>query len=403
MRAWRGVAVGLAWLLGLAACGGGGAEAVRPPAPVEFATFQEADVVFGQHVFAFNDPNQGEARPGPGTLACPGIPAVGPLFVPDIDNHRVLGFAQAPILNNLEANFVLGQPGFAFASPGVGATAMRGPSAACVGVGRLFVADTGNHRVLIYAGVPNARGAGAAIALGQTNLFSATPGDGARGLYGPTGLAVAAGRVIVTDRLNHRVLIWNQVPTQSSTPADLVLGQADFESVRFNRGASVGPDTLFDPYGVWSDGERLVEAERGNHRVLIWSHFPEVNGQPADLVLGQPDGFSREARAGRSGLERPCSVCSAGPTLFVADAGNHRVLQWTSFPVVSAAPADRVLGQADFDHRAPNDADQDGVEDTDSSARTLKGKNGVLTVGITSGTLFVGDAGNHRLLVFRGP
>jgi hypothetical protein len=402
VRSWRRVVAGLTWILSLAACGGGASETPGVAAPAVFATFQEADVVFGQQIFAFHDANQGAPLPGPGTLACPGIPAVGPLFVPDIDNHRVLGFAQAPILNNLEANFVLGQADFDFASPGVGATAMRGPSAAFVGAGRLLVADTGNHRVLIYAGVPDSRGAGAAVALGQVDLFTAAPGQGASGLNGPTGLTVAAGRVIVTDRLNHRVLIWNRIPTVSGTPADLVLGQADFESVRLNRGGIIGPATLFDPYGVWSDGERLVVADRGNHRVLIWGRFPHVNGQPADLVLGQPDGVSREARAGSTGLDRPCGVYGVGERLFVADAGNHRVLLWDAFPQANGASADGVLGQSDFDHRAPNDTDQDGTEDTDSSARTLKGKNGVLTVGMASGTLFVGDAGNHRLLVFRG-
>ena len=50
----------------------------------------------------------------------------------------------------------------------------------------------------------------------------------------------------------------------------------------------------------------------------------------------------------------------------------------------------------------PLSVDQDGQENPESSARTLKSKGSVLTVRISGRTIFVGDPGNHRLLVFRG-
>lgn len=389
--------------LGLLACGGGGGtdEAPGATSPLMFAPFASADVVFGQPIFGFNDQNQGFPSPNAATLACPGIPSTGPLFVPDEENHRVLGFAQTPILNNLDASFVLGQPDFQFAFPAVGATSMRAPTAACVAAGRLVVSDTGNHRVLLYDGVPHSKGAAAAVALGQPDLVSASFNAADWGLNRPAGVAFAGGKLVVADGGNHRVLVWFGMPSSSGAPADLVLGQADFGGTLLNRGAGPTRSTLFDPYGVWTDGTRLVVADRGNHRVLIWNTFPTTHGQPADVILGQPNGTTRVPADGRLGLEYPAGVAAQGEQLFVADAGNHRVLLWNAWPTADRQPAEGVLGQSTFDHDAPNDSNQDAQEDRESSARTFKSKQLVLTVGVDGPTLFVGDTGNHRLLVFQ--
>jgi hypothetical protein len=79
---------------------------------------------------------------------------------------------------------------------------------------------------------------------------------------------------------------------------------------------------------------------------------PVTNGQSADLVLGQPDFTSSEANnGGRSerSLSWPQSVAAVGDRLWVADAGNARVLQWNAMPVPNFAAADLVLGQLWFD------------------------------------------------------
>ncbi len=403
-RGWK------AWIvsslaLGLLACGGGGGGGpeglVGPPVgPPVFEPFQEAKVVFGQPVFVFNDANQGAPAPGPGTLACPGVPGVGPLFVPDSENHRVLGFAQTPILNNLHANFVLGQPDFQFDLPGLGATAMHEPTSACVDGGRLYVVDSGNHRVLVFGSVPTSKGAAAQAAVGQPDLVTALPAAGRSGLRAPTCLALGGGKVAISDSGNHRVLLWLGADIASGAPADVVLGQADFDGSLPNRGIATGRDTMADPYGVWTDGVRLIVADRGNNRVLLWNTFPRTNGQPADVILGQFDGTSSEALPPDVGLRRPCSVDCDGTRLYVADAGNHRVLVFDGLPEADGAPAQDVIGQSGFEFVAPNDDDQDGSEDAVPSARTFKSKDGILTVRVDGRTLFVGDSGNHRLLVF---
>ena len=67
-------------------------------------------------------------------------------------------------------------------------------------------------------------------------------------------------------------------------------------------------------------------------------------------------------------------------------------------PVASGQPANLVLGQSDFSHRAPNDDDQDGVTDG-ATERTLHHPTGLAVAGQF---LVVTDTYNHRYLLFRG-
>jgi hypothetical protein len=163
---------------------------------------------------------------------------------------------------------------------------------------------------------------------------------------------------------------------------------------------------------VWSDGEKLVVIDDSNNRVLVWTTFPSVSFQPADLVLGQGD-FTHntkndadqddvaDASPTAATLYDPyLGVWSNGVQLFVSDAGNRRVLVWDTFPTASAQPADRVLGQSDFAHGAANDDDQDGVEDATPSARTFSYPAGLTVAG---DKLIVTDTFNHRFLVFTSP
>ena len=59
-------------------------------------------------------------------------------------------------------------------------------------------------------------------------------------------------------------------------------------------GSSTVTASSFDrPAAVWTDGNRVIVSDRDNNRVLLWNSWPTANNQPADLVLGQPEGFTR--------------------------------------------------------------------------------------------------------------
>jgi hypothetical protein len=68
------------------------------------------------------------------------------------------------------------------------------------------------------------------------------------------------------------------------------------------------------------------------------------------VVLGQPDAHQRDENRGgvsASSFRWPHDLCGTDDRLFVADAGDHRLLGWSPPPDADGA-ADLVLGQVDF-------------------------------------------------------
>lgn len=386
---------------------------------LDLTTFQAASVVIGQPDFVSGAPNQGGAvganTVSPSNGGNPYVADSGALFLPDSGNDRVLGFDAVPGAADASADFVLGQPDFATdvqLDPPT-ASSFYGPGTVTSDGTRLAVVDIDNSRILIWNAIPDSTQdvvvgqAGADVVVGQAGFVTNTTGCSSTTLDVPQGGILAAGRLIVADSANHRVLIWNSVPTTNGQPADLVLGQASFTTCAPNDadqdGASDGGPsarTFSSPRGVWSDGERLVVADRSNHRVLIWESFPTSDFVPADVVVGQPDFSSGTGGVGPATFENPAQVTSNGNQLFVADAFNRRVLIYHGFPVANGAAADVVLGQSDFVHDTGNDDDQDGVDDGAPTARTLGGALGVFAHG---DRLIVADSGNARYLIYEVP
>src|SRR5262249_4924322 len=153
------------------------------------------------------------------------------------------------------------------------------------------------------------------------------------------------GKLLVADRANNRVLIWNSIPTTSGAAADLALGQGSMTRCAANdslRNGTVGlrsASTLFDPTDVWSDGTRVIVADRGNNRLLLGSRFPASDGVAADVVIGQTDFSLARNAATASSLMRPAALTASDGHLFVADAGHNRVLVWNTLPTTNGTPA----------------------------------------------------------------
>src|SRR5215472_3360591 len=81
---------------------------------------------------------------------------------------------------------------------------------------------------------------------------------------------------------------------QADTGANRVLGQIDFVNNGINIVTNLG---VWTPTAVAVDRSvtpnRLYVADAGNHRVLGWRSIDALkNGSPADLVIGQPDFLS---------------------------------------------------------------------------------------------------------------
>lgn len=152
---------------------------------------------------------------------------------------------------------------------------------------RLLLADTYNNRVLIWNSLP-ASNVPPDIVLGQKDFIGNNSGAGLDQLNFPVNVATGGGKVVVADTENHRLLVWNQFPTKNGQPADLQIGGIDDSG-----GLQPRKDRFYWPWGVWTDGERLAVSSTRGGFVLIWNKFPTRGDQPADILLRADFGTPR--------------------------------------------------------------------------------------------------------------
>ncbi len=278
------------------------------------------------------------------------------LAVPDAYNNRVLIY-NFPVANGQAANVVLGQSNFNNAASGTSATAMSSPSATAVDeLGNLYVSDTENCRVLQFP-PPLTNGEAAHLVIGQANLNTGCGGTASASTLGHTG-AVAfdqAGNLWVADTGNSRVLRFKP-PFKTGEAANLVVGQTNFIS-----GGCVYPptaSTLCYPTGLAFDNHNyLWVADSSNNRVLEFK-APQTN--TANLELGQPAATAFTSATENNGGISASSLFGPEQIgfdpqdeLWVADAQNSRVLQFDP-NFHNGGAAFLVLGQTDFTSGSSN-------------------------------------------------
>jgi uncharacterized protein (TIGR03437 family) len=260
-------------------------------------------------------------------------------------------------------------------------------------------------------------GQAARLVIGQTSFTSGNYGATNSLLGAPSGIAWANGTLWVADanRLgalpdNNRVLRFSDAPTWPSATQDpsiigndcgicrgvasLVLGQPDFISSN----SSLTSTGLRNPTGVATDGNILAIADTDNNRILIWLSMPKSNGQPADVVVGQPD-FTHNGTAvppTATSLRGPIGVWIVRGKLFVADTQDNRVLIYNSIPTKNNVAADVVVGQPNFTSFVQPDLTQPSAT---TAANNMQDPVSVTTD--PSGThMFVADLGQSRVLIF---
>lgn len=253
-----------------------------------FARDATADTVLGQTGFTARNPHYPYGNAA--SLAGPRGLAIAPnddLWVADTLDHRVVRFANAPNqpATGGTANLVLGQSAFASSqtfpayTPGCSATRMNAPGGVHVGPsGRAYVADSMNHRVLVFE-PPFSNGMAADFVLGQGSLASCNANRGgapsASTLNEPRAvLEDDAGNLYVADYGNNRVLVYDAPFAGGDFAADQVIGQPDFSSTSY---LPAGPDSLYNPSGLAMDeSSHLFVADREGSRVTRYV----VNGAP---------------------------------------------------------------------------------------------------------------------------
>lgn len=256
------------------------------------------------------------------------LDAQGRLWVSDRDRNRVVAFDQAATApTGTPMSRVLGQPDFVSSTKGLSSTALSAPGAIALDAsGNLWVADSGNHRVVRFnAAASKGSGAAADAVLGQPDLVTAATGNEAGRFNGPRGLTVdAAGRLWVADTGKHRVVRYNE-PMKALPMTD--------PSGTLGRSGSLDGLSMREPSGVAvTRGGRLWVADMSYNRVLRFENAAQLtNTAPASGGLGTAvlNQFTVEGRTRRV-FRRPMGVSlDANESLWVADVNNARLLRFT--------------------------------------------------------------------------
>ncbi len=337
-----------------------------------------ASVVVGQPNFQGLDPNLTQnGFTNPSAVATDG----NILAVADTDNNRVLIWKSIPTTSGTNADIVLGQSNFTTLTPATSPSGMRGPQGVWIQGTRFFVADTDNSRIMVWNHIPTSNNEPADYVVGEPDLNTAPPITAldvpatANNLFSPVSVTSDGQRLFVADLGHSRILIWNSIPTKSNQAADIAIGQPDLVSELDDNSPALcksnGVDENNNPtypmscYGTvslpryaLSNGTQLFIADGGNDRVMVYKTMPTKSGQNADVIIGQPDEFtdrvtdstdtfdpdSNVLSSSPAQIRTPMSLAWDGANLYVSDPYDRRVLVFT--PDLPAIPVNGITNAA---------------------------------------------------------
>jgi sugar lactone lactonase YvrE len=301
------------------------------PATIGIGAGPAADHVYGQSDFTSHAPHNGAAGLNyPHGVA---VDANGGLYISDMFNNRVLHYSPGSVY----ADRVYGQPDFVtFKSNswGLNARSLYQPQGLSVDSTGLYVADSANNRVLHYPVgsmiADRVYGQGTS-GNSQANFTSSERGNGASGLNDPRDVVVDSSGLYVADSGNHRVVHY----VLGNPIADRVYGQPDFAaaSILANQGlANPTVATLNKPTQVALDSSGgLYIADRNNNRVVYYPPHTQTgaNDPEAVRVFGQRGFTTSGSSTTASSFHGPGGVAvDTSGNVFVLDIFNQRVLKF---------------------------------------------------------------------------
>jgi uncharacterized protein (TIGR03437 family) len=302
-------------------------------------------------------------------------------------------------------------PGSTFVPPAT-ATTMALPAASIFWNNELYLSDTGNNRIVVLPLQGSTFGGATRVLgqlRFDTNSINLI--EGKEFEFSPdTGLAVdstgATPHLYVADTGNHRILGFKDLRTvNGGTKADIVIGQQDFETAICNYNASSatrGGDpnqpnqsSLCGPIGLAIDASgNLYVADSINGRVLRFPAPFAYQGalEPADLVLGQKDFTSKFTDPSQFSMKNPYGVAFAPTGLLVSDIADNRVLYFptTTAPLSNGQGATKVYGQQQFNTIVSG-----------SDGASLNQPRHIASD--TDGLVYVVDSANSRVQIFTDP
>jgi uncharacterized protein (TIGR03437 family) len=381
-----------------------------------------ADVILGQPDRFSNlpaGPGVSVRSTGLNVPSAVAVDSLGNVYVADTGNNRIVRFPRPtaqPAGSSQLPDMVLGQPSFntrTANTAGISAKtlALSSSNAFRSGLafdasGNLWVADTGNNRVLSYpASVLTAgtSGAAATLVVGQNDFASTTAPTSAiskTNLFAPQGISFdPAGRLLVADTAG-RVVVYASGITANGTVASRILGIDTSKPA-----TSATQIEVSRPLGVLGTAAGVVVADSANSRVLLfpqvdqWSSESTQFSPSATEVIGQTSytlsmANQGNADASASSFNFPADLAVSNSELYVVDFQNSRVLVFPFAPTGITGTASRVIGQLDFPFFAPN-----LIEGKEFSLSA--GSTAILDSSATPPHLYVADTQNNRILGFK--
>jgi sugar lactone lactonase YvrE len=180
--------------------------------------------------------------------------------------------------------------------------------------GRVYVADYYSNHVVIMAGLNSA-----APAPGTVLYSFSSPTQGINGLYDLT--LDAAGNMLLCDYYNNRVAVWASLTSTSASPGTEIYSFMASPYRGFN---SPGP-IILDKKG------NIYLGDRNNFRIVVLASLTSTTVAPGIQLLSITDSTS--------GLSHPQGLAfDAAENLYVVDAYQNRVAVLASMSSTSAAP-----------------------------------------------------------------
>ena len=227
--------------------------------PAAGANNTPADYVLGEPNFTTTPPPTSNSNQ-PGTTASNMVAPVGVssdgthLFVTDLGQNRVMIWNSIPTTTYQPADVIVGQPD--------------------------TVSSVGDNVTVMC---PSDGTTTATEANGTTETVPAYPPMCESTLDFPRFALSDGTRLFVADGGNDRVLIFNKIPTTNGASADIVLGQPNFTVDNVQEGSDVtdttedasidrsGADQVRTPSGLAWDGTNLYVSDPYDRRVLVFS------------------------------------------------------------------------------------------------------------------------------------
>lgn len=241
------------------------------------------------------------------------VDGLGRVFIVDSENHRI---RRVDPSGNITTIAGIGTAGYDGDGGQATSAQLSSPGAIAVdGLGRVFIADSGNHRIRridIDGTIRTIAGIGSAGASGDGG-----PATSAQ-LSGPRGVAIDGfGRVVIADRLNYKVRLVETDGTITTVAGTGVPGSS-------LDGIAATNALLHSPAAVAVDSlGRIAIAEVDDHRV----RRIELDGTLVTVAGTSVPGFSGDGGAATSALLfLPFGVAvDAQDRIVIADSGNHHI------------------------------------------------------------------------------